>query len=140
MKDRLAVLFAALGVALAGLAPSEFMLCFHRDGKVLVEHYQELCCKVPCAGEEGCAGDDGEGAASRSDCPDDECQDLPLNSTLDAALRAASTPTVALILGPAPLPVAFEVEVLPPAPAPFESPGPPLARPETLLRSVVLRL
>jgi hypothetical protein len=121
---------AAAGLLLLGAGPADVMLCFHRDGRVAVEPYQERCC-----------ADDGAGCPEErpGGCPDDQCQDLPLA----AALHAVQADPGALPAAPpsAELPAVEPTSpFLPPVlraskPLSGDLDPPPLG----LLRSVVLR-
>lgn len=76
---KLPVLAQLLGLALAGLAPSEFMLCVHQDGRAFVEPFQDRCCADPCG---------------TSACPDEQCRDLPLAAERDDLLHDAPPPSL----------------------------------------------
>ena len=145
MIRTLIALLGLAGLAPAGLAPPEFMLCFHRDGRVRVENYRELCCTSACP--EGCdrcppgtGGDDRTG----TECPDDQCQDFPL--TVTSPQSAFDAPPPAAVEAPGvPIPDAAWI-FFPPLPSHDETRfhsdflGPPINRPGTLPSSAVLRL
>jgi hypothetical protein len=125
---------ATLGLLLMGAAPTEFMLCFHQDGKVEVEHYQELCCKSAC--ETSCPEEPPPA------CPDDQCHDVPLTNALQAVQGAPSVvPVVAPTLDvssiepPSPTPT-FTLLASEPLSRDLDSPGSPAL---DLLRTVILR-
>lgn len=143
MVPKLAVLVAALGIASVGLVPSEYMLCFHRDGKIVVEPFQELCCKSTCSDADTCGGENCGGNAASSECPDDQCQDLPLKvtveSTVDTQQPVTDESVGTLITVPASS-VAAQVAPDNDSRSASNFLGPPVDRPETLLRTVILRL
>lgn len=137
MRNAPAAVLALLALAPAGAASTDRMLCFHRDGHVAVEPFQELCCTSPCA-EDG-----GPCPTERPpDCPDDPCRDVPLTVGPDVAPPASPGPSaVAPAEGslPADLPAFVPVstsEAPPPVARALGPPGPPLL---AHLRTVVLR-
>lgn len=130
---------ATLGLLLMGAAPADFMLCFHRDGQVAVENFQELCCKTSCA--DTCA----ESTCPEkppTDCPDDQCHDVPLTIGLSAVRVAPSVlptapPTFDILPIEAPPPL---LTLIRRAPEPASSDlDPPRSPPLDQLRTVILR-
>ena len=130
MRTALPVLAAAAGLALTGLARADFMLCFHQDGQVVLETFQERCCVT----EDACCPESAPPA-----CPDDQCHDLPLTLGAEDVLDASAP----LFPSAAPLTLPIESELPAPA-APLSRPTLSAASldppdPLALLRSVVLR-
>jgi len=131
MRKSLSVLTALAGLALMGAAPAEFMLCFHRDGKIVLESYQERC----CASEDECP------KQAASDCPDDQCRDLPLTIEADGGLDAPSVDAPPPASTPCLIDASSPDGARPPelAPPRSEALDPPESPPLTFLRTVVLR-
>jgi hypothetical protein len=124
---------AALAAALLGAAPTEQMLCFHQDGRIFLEDYQEDCCDADARGD--CPGEDP------SRCPDDQCHDLPLTLERDGSLDVPSVDAPPATLVDAVAVPCFQLtlplEAQPPRPGGLDPPGSPPLR---FLRTVVLRL
>lgn len=143
MRKAVAVCSALLMPALVGVAPSDFMLCFHRDGKVAVEHFQELCCTSECADERDAR--EGEDCAKErpAECPDDQCHDVPLTVGIEAVQQGSVVlpdlvPSISFLAADLPPQVLDGVQALPRPALHFLdlSGSPPLAH----LRTVILRL
>lgn len=139
MLPKIALVLVLLAQAPAGLVGGEFMLCFHRDGRVEVERYDLLCCKDNVSAEDR-GGE--QSPATPSPCPDDSCQDVPLSV---GAAQSLDTPLVLEKSSEVSLPVGEFLAVLPEEPrlemdrrAPGA--GPPLDTGlREHLRTVVLR-
>ncbi|HEX7896872.1 MAG TPA: hypothetical protein VF950_03880 [Planctomycetota bacterium] len=138
MRKKLAAVLAFLALAPLGAAPSDFMLCFHRDGKIAVEAFQELCCKSACPEDRGqpCPKELPE------ECPDDQCHDVPLAFGAKVVQPGPSAlPSLAPLEGglvadlPASIPVLAHEDPKPLA----RTLGPPGSLPLSRLRTVVLR-
>ncbi len=143
MTAKLAAALVFLSQASAGFASSEFMLCFHRDGHIEFERYDQLCCRGSAPAAEDCCSEESKGAASSS-CPDDQCKDLPLKLS---APRSAYRPAPALekpadtLAGPIlDLLVAFVPPISDPARPAFSEEPPLRAGPIEQLRTIVLRI
>lgn len=140
MITKLGLVLVLLAQAPAGLAAGEFMLCFHRDGRIEVERFDLLCCndKVPA---EDCGGDSTP--ANPSSCPDDLCQDVPLTV---GAIQSLDTPTSIERLSEMPPSAAVIFMALPEEPAPdfgysALGAGPPRqSGAREHLRTIVLRI
>lgn len=132
-------LVAALGLLLMGAAPAEFMLCFHRDGKVEVERYQESCCESAREDSADC-GNCPERLPQ--ECPDDQCRDLPLTSALQAVQGSPSSlPELAASTEPTPIEPPLVIPPFTWTPEPRSGDlDPPGSPPLDFLRTVVLRL
>jgi hypothetical protein len=138
MMRGMIVLAAALSVATVRLAPTELMLCLHRDGSFFVEPFQERCCGASCSEGDLCGT---EGCGAPPECPDEECQDLPLTAWVEGTTDAPQG------AGPAPAGIPVPVPAAPPVADPEPTRqlrthpdflGPPVSR--SLLRTVLLRL
>ena len=143
MVRNLAVLAISLSIASVGLAPAEMMLCFHRDGSILVEKFQERCCKTSCPSDEECGTRSCDGTAPTSDCPDEDCRDLPLQPSLEAKvhdLPNVNSESAGTVIPIPDLPKLGHEPLFEEGRVPSDFLGPPVNRPETLLRTVILRL
>ena len=128
MRRILAAVAAAFGPLLLGAGPAELMLCFHRDGSGVLEPFQTGCCESECPTD------------APSDCPDEDCRDVPLATGLDGCVEAPSIIDAA-VCGPLLADVSYlDLEIIATAtPPPPGALDPPDSRPLDFLRTVLLR-
>jgi hypothetical protein len=129
--------------AVVGVASSQLMLCYHRDGGTQIELAALRCCETP-ADPKVPEGSDCCGESSSAPCPDDQCQDVSLTLVIPQVSLVAPALDLAAMgieFGVAEFPVRF-----PHAPVAFDRDcshsrdHPPESGSKEFLRTVILRL